>query len=253
MKTNEAYEFERGQRLHESRKENGILNRLTPRHWRVYHDDRLNQKSVALVGSLIRELRRPVVLSIGAGGGGLLRLTWRDPSVLRIGVDINHAVLVEEGRHWFLPVEANACRLPLGDHSVDLVLFDYALHHFVGQGVMEASIQEASRVLRPGGYIVAREPSSWSLSGLAMNMANRLRLMHMLSGSSNYEFALSPRHLINLFSAAGSIKAVHGLSYLWSRRLPIWIQRCVKGVQPYLFRGSHGPWFADFVLYVIAK
>lgn len=253
MNTDEAYQFEKNNRLYETRKTKGILNRILPSRWRIYHDDKVNYKSTEIVGPLVRDFKQPVVLAIGAGGGGLLRLTWKEPDIRRIGVDINHDVLVNEGRHYFHPVEGSAFHLPIRSDSVDIVLFDYVLHHLVGQGMIESFIKEGVRVLHQGGYIVAREPSSFSPGGMAMNIANKFRLMNMISGSSNYEFALSPSYLLRLFDHEGSIVATHGLSYLWSRRLPIWAQEAISRLEPYLFRGKRSYWLADFLLYIVRK
>ena len=253
MKSTEAYQFERTKRLHETRKSAGLLNRITPSRWRVHHDDRINQDTVRLVEPLAREFDRPVVLSVGAGGGGLLKLTWKTPGIVRIGVDINHHVLADEGRQHFLAVEGSAFPLPVRDGSVDIVLFDYVLHHLVGQGLLEDALREAWRVLRPGGYMVVRDPSSFSPSGLAMNVANKFRLMHVLSGASNYEFAIAPPRLLELFGRSGSVQTVRGLSFLWSRRLPVWVQDVIRRLEPHFFNGRRAPWLADFILYIVRK
>ncbi len=252
-KPNAAYQFEKSQRLHETRKTKGIVNRLTPPQWRIYQEDKVNRRTIEIVGPLIQNFERPVVLAIGAGGGGLLRLAWNGPNIKRIGVDINHDVLVNEGRNYFDAVEGSAYPLPIRDESADIVLFDYVLHHLVGQGVMEDAICEGMRVLRQGGYLVAREPSSLSPSGFAVNIANKFRLMNALTGSSNYEFALSPAYLLKVFQREGSVVAVRGLSYLWSRRLPIWAQAVVGKLEPFLTRSPRGHWLADFILYIVRK
>jgi SAM-dependent methyltransferase len=251
--TRHAYEFERTERLHETRGTEGIVNRLTPVRWRVHQDARINAKVVALAGPLARQFEHPLILGIGVGDGRLLRMIWNEPDVTRVGVDINHDVLTRHVTNEFVPVEGSAHPLPIRAGSVDIVLFGNVLHHLVGQGMVEDAISEAGRVLRPGGYIVALEPSSWSASGLAMNVANRFRLMNRLTGSSNYEFALSPSYLIGLLRHEGSVVTVRGLTYLWSRRLPIWLQRVVDRIEPVLFGSDRAQWLADFVVYVVRK
>jgi ubiquinone/menaquinone biosynthesis C-methylase UbiE len=253
MNAKEAFEFERNNRLHETRKTAGILNRLTPLQWRIHHDDKTNVRTIESIDPLIKGLARPVVLAIGVGGGRMFKLFWNQPNVVRVGLDINHDVLATEGKHHFQAVEGSAYHLPVRDDSVDIVLFDYVLHHLVGQDEMENSIKEAFRVLRSGGYIVAREPSSFSPSGLAMNIANKFQLMNAIAGASNYEFAISPPYLLKLFKREGSVVDVQGLSYLWSRRLPIGLQEMIGRLEPYLFKHQRSRWLADFMLYIIRK
>jgi ubiquinone/menaquinone biosynthesis C-methylase UbiE len=172
---------------------------------------------------------------------------------MRIGLDLNFEVLAAEGKQHFDPLEGSADSLPLRARSVDIVLFDYVLHHLVGQGEMESSINEAWRVLRPGGYIIAREPSSFSPSGLALNIANKFRLMNALAGASNYEFAISPPRLLKLFKSEGSLIELRGLSFLWSRRLPISVQETISRLEPHLFCSKRSQWLADFILYIVRK
>ncbi len=248
-----AFDFERDNRLYETRAKQGFLNKIIPHHWSIHHDDKTNVRSVESVKSLADEFERPIILAIGAGGGSLYRRVWQEPEIIRIGVDINHDVLVNEGKSIFNAVEADANLLPFDDGSVDIVLFDYVLHHLVGQGEMERAIDEGLRVLRSGGYMVAREPSSFSPSGLAMNIANKFQLMHFISGASNYEFAISPPYLLKLLENGGKRVSVKGLSFLWSRRLPIWLQEIISKSEPFVFSSEFSQFLADFIVFVVRK
>ena len=108
-------------------------------------------------------------------------------------------------------------------------------------------------MLRPGGFMISREPSSYSPSGLALNILNYFGLMHRLTGASNQEFALAPPKLIRMFECHGSVLSVNGLTYLFAHRLPPRAQDLITWVEPYLFRGLRGQWLADFLLYVVQK
>ncbi len=174
---------------------------------------------------------------------------WQEPEITRIGVDINHEVLVNEGKTFFNAVEADAQLLPCKNNSLDIVLFDYVFHHLIGQGVMEKSIEEGLRVLPPGGYLVAREPSSFSPSGLEMTIVNKFKLMHFIAGASNYKFAISPPYLLNLFERQGKRRTVRGLSFLWSRRLPVWLQEVISKFEPVVFSSERSQYLADFTVY----
>ena len=52
---------------------------------------------------------------------------------------------------------AGAQQIPLDDGSVDIVLMFKSLHH-VPLELMEASLQEINRVLKPGGLAYISEP-----------------------------------------------------------------------------------------------
>ena len=250
-----AYAFERDNPIHETRDSHGLLNRLRPPAWLAHNDELVQQRTADVVRRTLPDVQRPVVVSIGVGGGGMFGPLWRD--AVRVGVDVNAEVmrkaLADHGADWYLPVEGDALCLPFRSASADVVIADLVLHHLVGQGTLEAAVAECMRVLRPGGYFVTREPSSWSPSGMALNAVNRFGLMHRLSGASDREFAIAPPALLRALTPWGTVEATEGLSFLWSHRLPIAVQDLVHRLEPYLFPGTHGKWLADFVLYIVRR
>ena len=240
--------------MHETRDTKGFVNRVTSPEWIRYSDCRVQRDTAQVLTSFVSATRSLVVLVIGVGGGGLFGWIWKEPGVTRIGVDLNHAVLTNPLHvNSFHAVEADAFDLPIADRSIDVVVFDFVLHHLVGQGHLSTAIDEGMRVLRPGGHFVAREPSSYSPSGVILNLANRFHLMHALAGASNYEFALSPRTLLKIFREHGTVRAVHGLTYLCSHRLPPRLQDLVAGCKDLARWTPRAEWLADFVLYVVEK
>lgn len=257
MPTKPAYAFEREHAIHETRDAKGLLNRLRPPGWLRHNADRVDRRTVQVLAPWLAEPANPVVVTVGVGQGHIYQWLWRDPGAVRIGVDVNHAAmlkaLAENGRDHYRPVEGDAARLPFPDGSADVLVFDFSLHHLVGQGPLEDFVAEGARVLRPGGLIVAREPSSWSPSGLALNALNAFGLMHRLTGASNQEFALSPPRLIRAFERHGRVLAVEGLTYLFAHRLPPALQDLIARVAPYLACGRRARWTADFLLYVARK
>lgn len=54
-------------------------------------------------------------------------------------------------------IEARASDIPVDDGSVDGVIFSLSLHH-VPRDEMQASLNEARRVIRPGGFMAVAEP-----------------------------------------------------------------------------------------------
>jgi SAM-dependent methyltransferase len=234
-----------------------MVNWLRPLRWLKHNASIVQLRTVDVLRPLLMNIESPVVTVIGVGHGNIFHWLWNEACAVRIGVDVNHQVmlqaLAENGHAHYCAVEGDARHLPFPDASVDIVVYDFSLHHLVGQGRLEDFIAEGSRVLRPGGFIIAREPSSYSPSGLALNALNSFGLMHKLTGASSQEFALSPPQLIQIFQRHGSVLAVEGLTYLFAHRLPPWLQDLIVKSEPYLFGGSRRRWFADFLLYAVQK
>lgn len=119
------------------------------------------------------------VLDFGAGRGlhadSSMRLL-RDLADMRgkaakvIGVDVDDAVLrnpLLDEAHVF-----DGQRIPLADASVDLIFSDHVFEHIDDPAV---TAREFDRVLKPGGWICARTPSSTSLIALGGRLVpNRL-------------------------------------------------------------------------------
>ncbi len=138
-------------------------------HGRFLGDDRfvwgpegLDEADVRLLGPVAG--RR--VLEVGAGAGQCSRwlaaqgalavATDLSLAMLRQGVAIDPATRVPS-------VQADACRLPLADDSVDLACSAYGAVPFVADSAGLA--REVARVLRPGGRWVfsTSHPMRWSL------------------------------------------------------------------------------------------
>jgi ubiquinone/menaquinone biosynthesis C-methylase UbiE len=247
------YDFERNNPIHLTRDSKG-LNRLRPEQWLRYNDRKVQERTVRLLKPFL-QTSHPVALSIGVGHGGLFSWLWHDAT--RIGVDINHEVMVkarsEYGNDHFCAVDGDALSLPFGDRSVDIVVYDFVLHHLIGQASLDAALAEGFRVLRPSGLFISREPSSYSPSGVVLNALNYFRLMHWLTGASNQEFALSPLTLVKSLERHGTVLLVAGLSYLFAHRLPPRVQDLINWNDQHFFRSRYAQWFADFLLYVVRK
>ena len=106
---------------------------------------------------------RDIERVIDAGGG-----TGRAARVLdtpeRIVVDPAHGMLREAHRVGLDCVRADAATLPIADETVDAVLIVDALHHVADQ---TGALEEAKRVLRPGGVLVCREFDRATIRGQA--------------------------------------------------------------------------------------
>lgn len=99
------------------------------------------------------------IVEVGCGTGqflGHLRQTEAGRDRLLIGVDVSVAVQELPSR-GAVPIRADGEALPFEDESTSAVVYNGALHHVVDY---RKAVQEAFRVLRPGGRLVVFEPSS---------------------------------------------------------------------------------------------
>ncbi len=104
------------------------------------------------------------VLDLGAGFGALslyfahlgAEVVAVDPNEQRLEV----AVEIAERRGLAMrAVVAHAQSLPLEDSSVDLVVANNSLCYIVDQDAGRAALGEVLRVLRPGGWLIVRNPN----------------------------------------------------------------------------------------------
>jgi len=159
------------------------------------------------------------VVSIGCGWHPGRHL-FPAPAFRLVGVDSDPdrvAGVLESGRadeglvgyagHLELPVE-----------SFDVVLYRLVLHHLVFQGPLEPVFEEAARLLRPGGTLVAVEPGLWHPVGAALAIANRLGVATAIHGTPD-DIPLSPNRLRAWSRSAGLNPEIHAVTYGW-RRLP---------------------------------
>jgi SAM-dependent methyltransferase len=116
-------------------------------------------------------------------------------------------------------VVARAGELPFDDASFDVVLYRLTLHHIAYQGPLRPVFEEAARLLRPGGALVAVEPGLWHPVGALLALANRSpRLAVRIHGTPD-DVPLSPRALKLEARAAGLEPELHAVTFTW-RRMP---------------------------------
>jgi SAM-dependent methyltransferase len=111
----------------------------------------------------------------------------------------------------------------LADGSFDVVLYRYVLHHIAYQGPLAPAFEEAARLLRPGGALVAMEPGAWHPVGAGLALANRVGAGTAVHGTPD-DIPLTPRRLTGEARAVGLMPRVHAVTYSW-RRLPASAQR----------------------------
>jgi ubiquinone/menaquinone biosynthesis C-methylase UbiE/DNA-binding transcriptional ArsR family regulator len=115
-------------------------------------------KSWKGVAEALLRLMPPMVIADLGAGEGAFALLLAERAVKVIAVDTS-AKMIEVGReqaqrHGVKNVEyrlGDMEELPIDDAAVDLVFFSQSLHHALHP---ERAVQEASRILKPGGRIV---------------------------------------------------------------------------------------------------
>lgn len=105
------------------------------------------------------------VVDVGCGTGPLL-VAAQSPNVRLVGLDVGLRWLVLAGARMrdrgavAVLACASADRLPLADAAVDVVASESLLENVPSAA---AAIEEAARVLRPGGWLRVTTPNRWSV------------------------------------------------------------------------------------------
>jgi SAM-dependent methyltransferase len=170
---------------------------------------------------------RGEVLSIGAGWHPGRHL-FPAPQFHLTAVDADPnrvAGVLESGRADEARV-GYAGSLDFPDGSFDVVLYRLVLHHIAFQGPLAPCFEEAARLLKPGGALIAIEPGLWHPVGLGLAFANRTGIATAVHGTPD-DIPLSPRRLIAEAGAAGLTAELHAVTYTW-RRLPPAAQRALQ-------------------------
>jgi SAM-dependent methyltransferase len=130
------------------------------------------------------------VLDVGAGRGAFLedRSSYRrDLRLLKgrvaevIGIDRDPVVATNASldRHFVVDDD----RIPLADESVDVIVSDWTFEHVSDP---RRFADELDRVLKPDGWICARTPNKWGLTGIGARLfpdrVHSLLLKRLLPG-----------------------------------------------------------------------
>jgi SAM-dependent methyltransferase len=191
------------------------------------HYDWMQERERDLVGCAIDLGAGGDVLSVGAGWhpgrhlfpapAWMLTANDLDPARAQSVVDTGRADVAAPGRAGELH--------DLADASFDVVLYRLVLHHVVFQQPLDGVFAEATRLLRPGGFVVAIEPGLWHPVGAGLALANRAGLGTKVHGTPD-DIPLSPRLLVRHARAVGLEPSLHAVTYSW-RRMPPRVQRAL--------------------------
>ncbi|MBU0612771.1 class I SAM-dependent methyltransferase [Patescibacteria group bacterium] len=134
------------------------------------------------------------VLDVGCGNGRLLHFLNRY-RVKYVGIDVSSKLLkiakqlVDEKictsitSHSF--IEASAEKLPFADRTFDIAFAIASLYHIPSKELRQRSINEISRVLKPGGVFIMTYWNMWERSRRTLIYNN---ITDKLVGKSNLDF-----------------------------------------------------------------
>ena len=202
-----------------------LLDRHTPRSTMELHYEHMRRRESELLERRLG-MRGGRVLSVGCGWNPG-RHAFPSPAWRMTGVELEEErpkVLVAEGK-LDEGLAGRAGELPFEPASFDVVLYRLVLHHIVFQGPLAPVFEEAARLLRPGGALVAVEPGSLHPVGAGLAVANALGLGNAVHGTPD-DIPLSPRRLTGEARAAGLSPELHAVTYTW-RRMPPPVQRAL--------------------------
>jgi SAM-dependent methyltransferase len=207
-----------------------LLDRLTDADTlQVHYDQEMRREREILDRAL--ELDGGDVLSVGCGWHPGRHL-FPKPAFRLTGVDLDGTMIATLLANGELDAGrvGRAGELPYPPGSFDVLLYRLVLHHIAYQGSLQPVFEEAARLLRPGGALVAVEPGSWHPVGAGLAVANRAGLGVLAHGTPD-DIPLSPRALVAGALAAGLSAELHALTYGW-RRLPVSAQRSLHRLDP---------------------
>ena len=173
---------------------------------RTFAPARIGASRREMLGGVLTHARRHGVpgrlLDVGCGGGHFLTAAradgWRG-----VGSDLSHAACVTARAAGAPVAQADATALPFGDGALDAVTLVNVLDH---TRAARRTLQEAARVLRPGGLLVLRVPNG-PVHASAARLLARLGPLARLRGLDSFPilhvFGFGRRALMRLVSGAG--------------------------------------------------
>ena len=130
-----------------------------------------------------------IVVDIGCGPGNINANLQEKPELL-IGIDVAPTSLMLAAQQGYVPILADAHKLPFISSFADIVVLNATLHHCEN---MQEVLKEAARLVKPGGILITdHDPqlSAWNYTGLAKLLWNfRLYIYNWIGHSFHKEDA----------------------------------------------------------------
>jgi len=200
------------------------------------------QPATARYEALIRERLGPGtrLLDLGCGRGGVLEQLG-EAAGCALGLDPDHASLVEHRLPALPRAVASAGALPLPRASVDLVISSWVLEHLPQP---EHAFREVARVLRPGGAFIFLTPGAASPAALVNRALHPLQawLVPRLYGRAEADAfpvvyrANSPRRIERLAADAGlrlaALEMIEDPTYFAFHPALFWLNTALVQVLP---------------------
>ncbi len=123
----------------------------------------LDRLELEVLGPMARDKD---VLEVGVGTGLIMR-GIADTARTLVGLDISAGMLAPAAERGFRVIQGSATELPFEEERFDLVYSFKVLAHVPE---IRKALQEMTRVLRPGGYLVAELYNQHSLRWLAKRL-----------------------------------------------------------------------------------
>lgn len=219
-----------------------VLDRLSRRSTLELHYRHMMERERLLLARRL-PLAAGDVLSVGAGWHPGRHL-FPSPAfrLTAVDADPDRVAGIIESRRADEALQGYAGQLDLPAESVDVVLYRLVLHHIAFQGPLRPCFEEAARLLRPGGAMVAIEPGLWHPVGLGLALSNRVGLATKVHGTPD-DIPLAPSRLLREARQAGLEPELHAVTYTW-RRMPPLVQRALQpldalGSRPRAARFAH--------------
>jgi glycosyltransferase involved in cell wall biosynthesis/SAM-dependent methyltransferase len=173
---------------------------------RTFAPARIRAPRREMLGGVLAHLRRHTapgrLLDVGCGGGHLLQAAG-GAGWCAIGSDLSHAACVAARVAGAPLTQSQAGALPFRDGALDVVTLVNVLDHTVSA---RRTLDEAARVLRPGGLLVVRVPNGPMHANAARTLA-RLGPLARLRGLDAFPilhlYAFGRRALVRLLTGAG--------------------------------------------------
>jgi len=114
------------------------------------HNPLMEMEQAAML-ELMPELKNKVVLDLACGSGRYAQIAQAQKASLTLGMDFAPEMLAQVNTSQGRLVRTDMQSIPLKSASIDVVICGLAVGHLQN---LSSAINEISRALRPGGYVV---------------------------------------------------------------------------------------------------